>query len=176
MNIITKKSLFIIIAIFYCASASPKKIFPFKEVNSQWNISVNGGYNHSAKVGTYGFGLTIKGFHLTIGGSGGSTHEHDVRVDTWKEKSSYLIQTGYQIPITKSFRIIPVVGMAGAGEVITDGADWDISQSGTINNKTIQDIKYKFDYGTHLVYNRRKLIINLAASKHTVFAGIGLEF
>ncbi|MBR8719615.1 hypothetical protein IX307_000853 [Bacteroides pyogenes] len=32
-------------------------------------MSINGGYNHSAKVGAYGFGLTIKGFHLTIGGS-----------------------------------------------------------------------------------------------------------
>lgn len=171
-----KRILFIILAISFCTSASPKKIFPFKEVNSQWNISINGGYNHSAKVGAYGFGLTIKGFHLTIGGSGGSSHEHDVRVDSWKEKSSCLIHTGYQIPIIKSFRIIPIVGVAGAGEVTTDGADWNISQDGTIHNKTTQDLKYKFDYGAHLVYNHRKLIINLVASKHTVLGGIGLEF
>lgn len=170
-----KKIIFLMMAVLFCISASSKNTFPFREVNSKWNISINGGYNHNAKLGVYGLGLTIKGFHLTIGGTG-SSHKHDVKVDTWKEKSTCLIHAGYQIPITKSFRIIPVAGMAGAGEVVTDGADWDVSQNGTINNKTIQDIKYKFDYGAHLVYNHRKLIINLAATRYTLFAGIGLEF
>lgn len=170
-----KRILFLILVLSSCTYVFPKKLFPFKEVNSQWNISINGGYNHSAKLGVYGFGLTIKGFHLTMGGTG-SSHEHDVEVDTWKEKSTCMIHAGYQIPITKSFRIIPIAGMAGAGEVITDGADWNVSPNGTINNKTTHDMKYKFDYGVHLVYNHRKLIVNLAASRYTVFAGVGLEF
>ncbi len=160
--------------LFYIPT-SAKGVFPFSEVNSKWNISINGGYNHNVKLGVYGLGLTIKGYHLTIGGTGG-THENDVKVDKWKEKSTCVIHAGYQIPITKSLRIIPVVGMAGAGEIITDGADWDISQDGTINNKETQDMVYKFDYGAHLVYNHRKLIINVAASRYTIFAGVGLEF
>lgn len=171
-----KKLLPFVIAIYVCLSANSKGLFPFREVNKKWNLSVNGGYNHNMEVGVYSFGLTIKGFHLTIGGSGSPSHKHDVRVDTWKEKSSSLIHAGFQIPITKSFRIIPVVGMAGAGDTITDGSDWEVSKNGTINNKIIHDISYRFDYGAHLVYNHRKLIINLAASRYTVFAGIGLEF
>ncbi|EKJ91826.1 hypothetical protein QR305_02085 [Bacteroides finegoldii] len=170
-----KRIVFIILLIFLYVSASAKDIFPFNEVNSKWNISINGGYNHNVKAGAYGLGLTIKGFHLTIGGTGGS-HKHDIKVDTWKEQSTCLIHVGYQIPITKSFRFIPVVGMAGAGEIVTDGSDWNISQNGTINNKMTRDMTYKFDYGAHLVYNHRKLIINLSASRYTIFAGIGLEF
>lgn len=170
-----KKILLLFFSTLLCVSASAKDIFPFSEVNSKWNISINGGYNHNVKAGVYGLGLTIRGFHLTIGGTGES-HEHDVKVDTWKEKSTCLIHAGYQIPITKSFRIIPVAGMAGAGEIVTDGSDWNISQDGTINNKMTRDMTYKFDYGAHLVYNYRKLIINLAASRYTVFAGIGFEF
>ncbi len=170
-----KKILLLFFSTLLCASASAKDIFPFSEVNSKWNISINGGYNHNVKAGVYGLGLTIRGFHLTIGGTGES-HKHDVKVDTWKEKSTCLIHVGYQIPITKSFRIIPVAGMAGAGEIVTDGSDWNISQDGTINNKMTRDMTYKFDYGAHLVYNYRKLIINLATSRYTVFAGIGFEF
>ncbi len=151
-------------------------MFPFNEVNKKWNISINGGYNHSAEVMVYGFGLTIKGFHVTIGGTG-STHEDDVRVGKWEEKSSVIIHAGYQIPITKAIRIIPVIGTSGAGEVLTNGYDYKISNNGTIHNKTHNDIKYKFDYGAHLVLNPyKKLIINLAGTKYTLYAGIGFEF
>lgn len=164
--------LFISTAHEICA----KKIFPFNEVNKKWNISINGGYNHSAKVGLYGFGLTIKGFHVTIGGTG-STHENDVNVGKWKEKSSAIIHAGYQIPITKVIRIIPVIGTSGAGEEITDGYDYNISHNGTIHNKTYNDIKYKFDFGAHLVLNPyKKLIVNLAGTKYTLYAGVGFEF
>lgn len=78
--------LFISTAHEICA----KKIFPFNEVNKKWNISINGGYNHSAKVGLYGFGLTIKGFHVTIGGTG-STHENDVNVAFATHLATHLV-------------------------------------------------------------------------------------
>lgn len=167
------KKIFLV-TFFILLSLHAKAIFPFKEVNSKWNISLNGGYNHSMKAGLYGFGLTIKGVHLTLGGIG-SSHKHDVQVDTWNEKASFLFHAGYQIPITQSFRIIPVIGTTGVGTVVTDGSDWNIS-NGVINNVTAEDITYKFDYGMHFVYNHRKLIVNLAASRYTIFAGIGLEF
>lgn len=152
-----------------------KGIFPFKEVNSQWNISLNGGYNYSMKVGLYGFGLTIKGFHVTLGGTG-STHKNDEDVGVWSERASCILHAGYQIPITQAFRIIPVVGMAGAGTVKTDGYDWDVSDTGVIHNKTTEDMSYRFDYGAHFVYSYKHLIVNLAISRYTVFGGVGMEF
>lgn len=150
-------------------------LFPFKEINSKWNISLNGGYNYSMKVGLYGFGLTIKGFHVTLGGTG-STHKNDEDVGIWNEKSSYILHAGYQIPITQSFRIIPVIGVAGAGSVETNGYDWDVSDTGVIHNKTTEDMSYKFDYGAHLVYSYKHLVVNLAVSRYTVFGGVGIEF
>lgn len=149
--------------------------FPFSKVNHNWNISVNGGYSPTGRVPLYGIGITVRGFHLTIGGLA-STHVHDIRVDTWNEESSCMLQLGYQIPIARSLRLIPVIGITGVGEVHTDGWDYDIGPSGTIYNKVTNDLKYKFDYGARIVFNHRKLIINLAASRHTLSGGIGLEF
>lgn len=159
-----------------CAlTSSAVEWFPFHEVNHKWNLSLNGGYSPSGHVPLYGIGVTVRGFHLTIGGLG-STHENDIDVGTWNEKSSCMIQFGYQIPIVKSVRVVPVIGIAGVGEVHTDGYDYDIGQSGNVQNKVINDLKYKFDYGARVVFNHRKLIINLAASRYTLSGGIGLEF
>lgn len=155
-------------------SASAADWFPFRDVNHNWNISFNGGYSPSGRVPLYGFGLTVRGIHLTVGGLG-STHEHDVNVGTWNEKASFTLQAGYQIPLVKSFRIIPVIGTIGIGEAVTDGWDWSVNQ-GQITNKVSSEIKYKFDYGVHLVFNHRKLIINLGATRYTLLGGLGLEF
>lgn len=167
------------ITVFLCMlalvfSASAADWFPFGEVNHKWNISLNGGYSPSGRVAMYGLGITVRGFHITIGGLG-STHEHDVKVDTWNEDASFVLQAGYQIPIVKAFRIIPVIGMAGVGEACTDGGDWSVD-NGQINNKVTSSLKYKFDYGAHVVFRHRKLIINLGATRYTLLGGLGLEF
>lgn len=161
-------------------SAAATDWFPFNTVNHKWNISVNGGYSPSGRVAVYGLGATVRGFHLTIGGFG-STHENDPRLDTWNEDASFMFQFGYQIPVIKSLRVIPVIGVAGVGEVQTDGYDWKLSYDAFgnltgIDNKVATSIKYKFDYGAHLVFNHRKLIVNLGVTRHSLFGGIGLEF
>lgn len=168
-----KKLILSAFFMLYCININANT--PFREVNKKWNISINGGYNHSAGVGLYGLGLTIKGFHITFGATG-STHENDVRVGKWKEKSGCIAHAGYQIPINKVIRIIPVVGISGAGEVLTDGYDYEIS-NGTIQNETYSDIKCKFDFGAHFVINPyKKLIINWAWTRYTLYAGVGFEF
>lgn len=155
-------------------SASATDWFPFSTVNRKWNISLNGGYSPTGRVGLIGLGATVRGFHLTIGGLG-STHENDVKVGTWNEEASWTIHAGYQIPIVKSFRVIPVVGVTGVGEAHTNGWDWTVND-GQIYNDVSVDMKYKFDYGAHLVFNHRKLIVNLGVTRHTLLGGIGLEF
>lgn len=170
-----KKITFLLLMLLCALTTSAAGWCPFHEVNRKWNLSLNGGYSQSGHVPMYGIGVTVRGFHLTIGGLG-STHENDIEVGTWNEKSSCMIQFGYQIPIVMSVRVIPVIGIAGVGEVLTDGYDYDISQSGTVHNKVTNDLKYKFDYGARIVFNHRKLIINLAVSRYTLSGGIGLEF
>ena len=167
------------IAVFLCLLAFSLSVtatdwFPFSDVNHKWNLSLNGGYSPSGRVPLYGLGVTVRGFHLTIGGLG-STHEHDVNVETWNEKASFTLQAGYQIPVVSSFRIIPVIGVIGIGEAHTDGWDWTVD-NGQVNNKASSVIKYKFDYGAHMVFKHRKLIINLGATRYTLLGGLGLEF
>lgn len=170
-----KKLLLLLFMAASWISADATDWFPFEEVNHKWNIGIGGGYNPSMEAGVYNLCVTIRGFHLTIGGIGGSSHKNDVNVGKWEEKSSMLAHFGYQIPIVKAFRIIPAVGIAGAGTTTTDGYDWEISQ-GQINNKTYKEMSYRFDYGIHLVYNHRKLILNIGASRYAVTGCIGLEF
>lgn len=169
-----KKLLLLVCLTLSCISVNAADWFPFKEVNHKWNIGIGGGYNTSMKVGSYNVCLTVRGFHLTIGGTG-SSHKHDVNVGEWEEKASMMAHLGYQIPIVKAFRIIPVVGVAGAGTSYTDGYDWNVSH-GQINNKTSTDMSYRFDYGAHLVFNHRKLMINVGVSRYIVSGCIGLEF
>lgn len=169
-----KRIAILSIVLAFSLSAFATDWFPVSEVNHKWNISINGGYSPSGRVALYGFGITIRGFHLTLG-SLGSTHEHDVNVGTWNEDASCTLQAGYQIPIVKSFRIIPVIGMTGVGETKTDGWNWSVNH-GQINNRVSSDLKYRFDYGAHLVFKRRKLIINLGATRYTLLGGLGLEF
>lgn len=169
-----KKVALALLAMSISFSVLAADLFPFEEVNHKWNLSLLGGYNHKGKVGLAGWGLTVRGFHLTIGGTT-SSHKHDMGVDTWKEKASFLFHAGYQIPIVRSFRVIPVVGMAGIGEVTTDGSDYEIDGT-TVENKVSSDLKYKLDYGAHFVYNHRKLIVKVCATRYTVAGGIGLEF
>lgn len=170
-----KKSLLLLTAFLCVMSATATDWFPFSEVNRKWNISINGGYSPEKKTGIYGLWATVRGFHVEVGGLG-SSHEHDRRVGAWKEKASAMFHVGYQVPIVKAFRIIPVLGMTGVGEVTTDGYDYTFSDTDQVYNKVSTEIKYKFDYGATLVVNHRSLIINLGATRYTLTGGIGLEF
>lgn len=169
-----KKGLFLFLTLICSISAYAIDWFPFKEVNHKWNLSLNVGYSPTGRVIVGGVGATVRGFHITIGGTG-STHEHDVNVDTWNEDASWTLHAGYQIPIVKSFRVIPVIGVIGVGEAHTNGYDWNYSH-GQINNKVSVDMTHKFDYGAHLVFSHRKLIINALLTRHAFLGGIGLEF
>ena len=61
----------IIITIMLCGlGAKSAELWPFSEVNNRLVLSVNGGYHFDSGVAVMGFGATIKGFHITIGGVG----------------------------------------------------------------------------------------------------------
>ena len=84
-------------------NASAYRIFPFKEVNRKWNIGMMGGYVGYGKDisnGAIGVNLTIKGFYADIMGWP-SSHENDMGIDKWSDKTSFAFHVGYQIPIVK---------------------------------------------------------------------------
>lgn len=148
---------------------------PIREVNNRRiNLSLNGGWHIGSHVALMGFGATVYGAHITIGGVGNCKMAPE-EVAKGRTTASAMIQAGYQIPIVKSFRVIPVLGTAATGKVVFDMTDAHLRKADE-QQKTRLKMQYRFDYGVHLVYNYRKLIVNAAVTRYTLFAGVGIEF
>lgn len=150
----------------------------FQAANGSWSVGILGGglglFDDEAR-GVFGLNLTIKGFYVDFMGKG-SSHKNDVRVDKWKESSGTVFHTGYQIPVTANFRIIPVVGYYTLGTVSTDGYDWKVTSSG-ISNKTSTSIDSKgVDYGGVLVINSRRVNFYAGCTRYTLYGGVALQF
>ncbi len=167
-----KKILIAFISLLSVTAAQAADLWPFAEVNNRLNVSLNAGYHFDNHVAAMGFGVTIKGIHLTIGGVG-TCRLGDGKVPEDKNTASAMIQLGYQIPVVRQFRFIPVVGTAAAGKVIYDT---DSQRGPGEAPKTRLKMKYRFDAGVHLVFNYKALIVNAAVTRYTVFGGIGVEF
>lgn len=165
----------IIITIMLCGlGAKSAELWPFSEVNNRLVLSVNGGYHFDSGVAVMGFGATIKGFHITIGGVGSCKLPDGVE-PSGKNTASAMVQLGYQIPVVKQFRFIPVIGTAAVGKIIYDKEGEEFREEDE-KPKTRLKMKYRFDYGIHFVFNHRALIVNAAVTRYTVFGGIGIQF
>lgn len=150
------------------------ELWPFAEVNNRLDLSVNGGWHLDSRVGVMGFGVTIKGIHLTIGGVG-SCKLPDGTKPSGRNTASAMVQVGYQIPVVKAFRVIPVVGTAAVGQVVYD-TEGQENRKPDEKEKTRLDMRYRFDGGVQFVFNWRKLIVNAAITRYTAFGGVGIEF
>lgn len=170
-----KKILFLLLLILMAGPAArATEWWPFAEVNNKLDLSVNYGWHLDSHVGAMGFGVTIKGIHLTIGGVG-SCKLPDGQKPSGRNTASAMIQAGYQIPVVRAFRIIPVVGTAAVGKIVYDTEGQENAKPGD-DPKTRLDMRYRFDGGVHFVFNWRRLIVNAAITRYTAFGGIGIEF
>ena len=148
------------------------------EANKKWSIGIlagaHGVFDDKAR-GVFGLNLTIKGIYLDFLGKG-SSHKSDVRVDKWKESSGTVFHLGYQIPLTRALRIIPIVGYYTLGKITTDGYDWKVTSSG-ISNKTYTSVDSRgVDYGGILVINIKHVNIYAAGTAHTLYGGVAYQF
>lgn len=168
----------IALALFATMALYGHAIFPFAEVNKAWNISIVGGYvgySDPIKYGAAGLSATIKGFYIDFMAFS-NAHGNDVRVGKWNDKTSLLCHAGYQIPVVKSFRIIPIIGYAYVTSGVTDGWDWSIGNNG-INNKYHSDQSIsRFDYGGVMAFNYRRVLFSVGATRSILFGGVGIEF
>ncbi|NDV84890.1 hypothetical protein [Bacteroides sp. 51] len=174
-----KKGLFLLIVILSAFEVSAKGLFPIKEVNRKWNVGLMGGYVGYGKdltSGAAGFNLTIKGFYVDVMGWAPS-HKNDMGVEKWSDKKCHLAHAGYQIPISKGFRLIPLIGYANVTAGTTDGSDYEFSESGEVHNKFTGDKTISgLDFGGAAVINIKKVNINLALTKYAMFGGVAIEF
>lgn len=152
----------------------------FKEVNSKWALGFGGGVGGMTTdflTGALSVNITIKGFHADYCGiSSGEDHRHDVRVDKWKSDYYLSWHFGYQIPVSRNFRIIPLVGFWVVGTETTDGSDWTVS-GGQINNKVSNSPDTSgFDYGAQFNFKAKKMLLYANVTRYSACAGIGFEF
>ena len=168
-----KKVLLLLVVILSVNDLLAKVFFPFKEVNKEWSIGIIGGYVANGAVGV---SLAIKGFYADVMGWP-SSHENDMGVDKWSDKMTTVVHIGYQIPIVKNLRFIPVIGYAKIAYGTTDGSDYTISDSGIVHNKFSEKKSVSgLDFGGIAVINIKKVNINLAFTKYSILGGIALEF
>ena len=168
-----KKVLLLLVVILSVNDLLAKVFFLFKEVNKEWSIGIIGGYvgyGRGISNGAVGVSLAIKGFYADVMGWP-SSHENDMGVDKWSDKMTTVVHIGYQIPIVKNLRFIPVIGYAKIAYGTTDGSDYTISDSGIVHNKFSEKKSVSgLDFGGIAVINIKKVNINLAFTKYSTLS------
>lgn len=167
----------LLVALFAIIALSGHAGLPFGEVNKRFNISVIGGYvgyHDPIHYGAVGASFTIFGFYIDAMGFP-PLHGSDTRVDKWEDSRSFLCHVGYQIPISKAFRIIPIIGYSNISTGVTDGWDWSAGNSGVHNKYEADHSISRFDYGGVIVFKYKKAVFNIGATRSCLYGGIGIE-
>lgn len=164
-----------IIPIICSAQVSTKKVF---EANKKWSIGLLAGYLHfpnNVNRGAIGGSVIVKGCYFDIMGWG-SAHGRDVEVKKWNEDTSLAIHTGYQIPITRSLRFIPVIGYAKAGNTTTDGSNWSVGRDGIVNSQSSSTDASGLDYGGIVRIKVKNVNLFGGCTRFIYYTGIDIEF
>lgn len=174
-----KRILFLFISTF-CICSSWGQILNKEafEANKKWSIGLAGAYMHfpnDITRGAVGVNLTIKGFYIDVMGWP-SSHKDDVEYKKWKESTSSLFHVGYQIPIIKTVRIIPIIGFAKASTTATDGTDYSVGSSGIVDSQSSSTDASGFDAGSILCLNSKKVNFYIEVTQHLLGGGIGYQF
>ena len=62
------------------------------------------GVGTDCPINVYAMNLLAGGFYIDVGGMP-SKHGSDVRISVWDDRSAFFAHIGYQVPLTKWFRI-----------------------------------------------------------------------
>ncbi len=181
-----KKTLLALACLFcMCGKASAIDWFPIKDTNSRhFSIGLLGGsvgYGEDISSPAIGMSLSVWGVHFDLMGWP-RAHGSDTGVKKWEDDRCVSTHLGYQIPVTKVFRVVPMVGYTKAETGTTDGKKWTYnSQSGINNSFRVDDSSGGFDYGAMLVFSipvgsKVRININLAGTRHALYGGGAVEF
>ena len=140
------KKILLLITVLYSTScfsqyqSQVKSSSTFEYANKSFDMGIIGGVigvQDDYSYGALGFNMTLYGIYADFMGWP-KAHEDDVRVDKWHDKSSIAYHVGYQIPLMKYLRIIPIVGYAKVEEGTTNGWDWTVGYGGIVNKFTAE--------------------------------------
>lgn len=102
--------------------------------------------------------------------------------EKWNDNAVFCINAGYQIPVVKWLRIMPLVGYTQTNDGVTDGTSVHLSSGdGTTTWYHDYDVTpgsrvHYFNYGGGLsIQPCRWLSINLIGSRYALYGGIGVD-
>lgn len=160
------------------ANAFSRDLFSMTNVREKafgLNVGVVG-WQDDQPTPAIGFSLQFFGVYFDVMGLPAG-HSDAIGTETWVDETSFATHIGYQIPITKAVRIIPIIGAADCGTVTVNGAQWHY-ENGRIHN----DTKYNgdgcggLDYGGILVIHHKKWNFSAAYTNHTVYFGAAITW
>ena len=141
-----------------------------------------GSFTDRARVGLGAYAL-YDGVYLDfVKASPQHKYNSHVTDEKWNDTCAFSIDAGYQIPVVKWLRLMPLVGYAQTNEGITDGSTINISadEDGTTwyhdYTVTSGSRRHYFNYGAGLSIQPCKWFsVNLIASRYALYGGIGLD-
>lgn len=152
--------------------------------NTRFGMGMGGTYTHFSgeSRGSICVDLTVFGVYADVA-FWTAKHSGSVKVDKWKnEPTAFSFHAGYQIPVFKNVRFIPIIGYTKIGRVDVDGYNWHATTNGIVNSTTEVYRKSGFDAGLIVSFatNQRYLYCprfkaNIGATIHQISASIGIE-
>ena len=127
------------------------------------------GWQDDQPTAAIGFSLQFFGFYYDLMGLPISNTDY-IGTEERVVDRSFGTHIGYQLPITKTVRIIPIIGFADWGTATIDGVHWSIVD-GHVHNETNYnpDGGGGLDYGGILVIHHKKWNFSATYTNHTVY-------
>lgn len=142
-----------------------------------------GSFTDRARFGL-GANVLFNGFYLDFL-KAEPQHKYNGRLseEQYHDTSAFSIDAGYQVPVVKWLRIMPLVGYTQTNEGITDGQslNYDYDEYGSRSwyhdyTVTPGSRRHYFNYGGGLSIQPCKWFsINLIASRYALYGGISLD-
>ena len=161
------------------------KLFDFQLNAQRLEFGVNAGQAGSfSPYADFAMGanLLVNGIYVDFLASD-PDHKYSASSDTkWNDHVAFCINAGYQIPILKWLRIMPVIGYAQTNDGITDASRtiWEIDEYSSNTYHPYKVTKgsrsHYFNYGGGLSIQPCKWFsINLIATTNALYGGIGID-
>ena len=161
------------------------KLFDFQLNAQRLEFGVNAGQAGSfSPYADFAMGanLLVNGIYVDFLASD-PDHKYSASSDTkWNDHVAFCINAGYQIPILKWLRIMPVIGYAQTNDGITDASVtiWDVDEYSSNTYHPYKVTKgsrsHYFNYGGGLSIQPCKWFsINLIATTNALYGGIGID-
>ena len=161
------------------------KLFDFQLNAQRLEFGVNAGQAGSfSPYADFAMGanLLVNGIYVDFLASD-PDHKYSASSDTkWNDHVAFCINAGYQIPILKWLRIMPVIGYAQTNDGITDASVtiWDVDEYSSNTYHPYKVTKgsrsHYFNYGGGLSIQPCKWFsINLIATNHALYGGVGVD-